>query len=324
MQHEPFTIITGAAGMIGSGVVRHLNDLNRTDLILVDDLGKDERWKNLVGKRFADLISRHKIFEWLQGRESEVGAIIHLGACSDTMELDSDYLLENNFRYSIALAEWALKAKKRFIYASSAATYGNGESGFSDDEDRLEELRPINMYAYSKHLVDLWMKRQGVLGEVVGLKYFNVFGPNEYHKDHMASMVLKMTQIARKEGAIRLYKSNDPERFKDGEQCRDFIYLADAVRMTCSLLENRSCGIYNIGMGEATSWNALANHLFSALNQKPQIDYIEMPAPLRGQYQNYTCADMRKWKEQMPFVVTPLESAVKEYVQEFLLKNQRW
>jgi ADP-L-glycero-D-manno-heptose 6-epimerase len=324
MQHEPFIIVTGAAGMIGSGVVRHLNDLGHTDLILVDDLGKDSRWKNLVGKKFEKLISRHKILEWLLGKESEIGAIIHLGACSDTMETDGDFLLENNYRFSVALAEWALKFQKRFIYASSAATYGDGSQGFSDDENVLEALRPINMYAYSKHLVDLWMKRQGVLDKVVGLKYFNVFGPNEYHKEHMASMVMKMTHIAQKEGTIRLFKSNDPERFKDGEQCRDFIYLRDAVRMTCFFLESRLSGIYNIGMGEALSWRELAGHLFNALNQKPQITYIDMPEALNRQYQNYTCADMRKWKAMIPFSVTPVGSAVKEYVQEFLLKEGRW
>lgn len=325
---QPIIIVTGAAGMIGSGVVRHLNDLGRTDLLLVDDLKTSDKWKNLVGKRFIDLISRHKLFEWIQGRGTEVDAVIHLGACSDTMETNADYLMDNNFRFSIRLAEWALGANKRFIYASSAATYGDGSRGFSDDEASLDDLRPINMYAYSKHLVDLWLKRQGALRQAVGLKYFNVFGPNEYHKGRMASMVLKMTHIAQNEGTIRLYKSNEPERFADGEQCRDFIYLKDAVRMTCTLLEpahRAVAGIYNIGLGETTTWNALANALFQALDKKTQIAYIDMPPELNRQYQNYTCADMRKFNKIFNHIARqPIPTAVREYVQDYLLKNERW
>jgi ADP-L-glycero-D-manno-heptose 6-epimerase len=325
---RPSIIVTGAAGMIGSGVVRHLNDLGVSDLILVDDLKQSDKWKNLVGKKFIDLISRHKLFEWLQGRQDEVEAIIHLGACSDTMEANGDYLLENNFRYSIRLAEWALKAGKRFIYASSAATYGDGSQGFSDDEEALDELRPINMYAFSKHLVDLWMKREGVLNQVVGLKYFNVFGPNEYHKGRMASMILKMTHIAQTEGRIRLYKSNEPEKYADGDQCRDFIYLKDAVKMTCAFLRAEGyhvAGIYNIGMGKASTWNSLAKDLFSALQRRAEISYIDMPPELNGQYQNYTCASTAKFNKIFNrFPMTPISSAVGEYVQGYLLKQQRW
>jgi len=327
MQH-PYTVVTGAAGMIGSGVVRHLNDLGVTDLILVDDLKQSDKWKNLVGKKFTDLISRHKLFEWLQGREDEIKAVVHLGACSDTMEVNGDYLLENNTRYTIRLAKWALHANKRFIYASSAATYGDGSAGFSDDEGVLDELRPINMYAYSKHLVDLWMKCEGVLNKVVGLKYFNVFGPNEYHKGRMASMVMKMTHIADTEGTIRLYKSNDPIHFADGDQCRDFIYLKDAVKMTLAFLQPEYlhvAGIYNIGLGKTTTWNSLANDLFSALNKTAQISYIDMPPELRGQYQNYTCADTAKFNKIFDrFPTTPIGAAVAEYVRGYLLKQQRW
>ncbi len=328
MQKAPAIIVTGAAGMIGSGVVRHLNDLGASNLILVDDLKQSDKWKNLVGKKFIDLISRHMLFEWLQGRKDEVEAIIHLGACSDTMEANGDYLLENNFRYTIRLAEWALDAGKRFIYASSAATYGFGEQGFSDNEEALDELRPINMYAFSKHLVDLWMKREGVLNRVVGLKYFNVFGPNEYHKGRMASMILKMTHIVQTEGTIRLYKSNDPEKYADGDQCRDFIYLKDAVKMTCAFLGpdgSHAAGIYNIGMGKATTWNSLAKDLFHALKRNEQVSYIDMPPELSGQYQNYTCASMAKFNKIFNrFPMTPISAAVGEYVQGYLLKQQRW
>lgn len=324
-------LITGAAGMIGSGVVRHLNGLGRFDLLLVDDLKRGEKWKNLVGKQFVDLISRHKMFDWLQGRESEIDAVIHLGACSDTVEADADYLLENNFRFSIRLAEWALSHNKRFIYASSAATFGDGSLGFSDDEANLEELRPLNMYGFSKQLVDLWMKREGALKRAVGLKYFNVFGPNEHHKGRMASMVFKMTHKAKEGEIIGLYKSHN-DRYAHGEQQRDFIYLKDAVRMTCAFLEPQHlhvAGIYNIGLGQATSWNQLASALFRALHQSPRIAYIDMPPELYQQYQNYTCADMRKFfkifsSDAQALPTISIEEGVREYVQEYLLRNIRW
>jgi ADP-L-glycero-D-manno-heptose 6-epimerase len=324
-------IITGAAGMIGSGVVRHLNDLGRTDLLLVDDLKSGEKWKNLVGKQFIDIISKHALLDWLQGKEDEVDAIVHLGACSDTVETNADYLLENNFRYTIRLAEWAVKRGKRFIYASSAATYGDGTLGFEDDEARIEELQPMNPYAFSKQLADLWMKREGLLGKVVGLKYFNVFGPNEYHKGRMASMILKMTQKAEEEGVIHLFKSNEA-RFCDGGQMRDFIYLKDAVRMTCALLEPKYrnvCGIFNIGQGKPTTWNLVAESLFKALKKPAHINYIDMPKELLRQYQNYTCASMGKFHKifstDLKYVTTaPIETAVEEYVQKYLVRSCRW
>ena len=329
---QPLIVVTGAAGMIGSGAVRHLNNLGHQNLLLVDDLKKGEKWKNLLGKQFVDLISRSQIFEWLKGRDDEVDAFIHLGACSDTTEMDGDYLLENNFRFTIRLAEWALKRKKRFIYASSAATYGDGSCGFSDNVAELETLRPLNMYGFSKHLVDLWMKREGVLDQVVGLKYFNVFGPNEYHKGKMASMVLKMTHKANDEGTIGLYKSNEPKRFANGDQCRDFIYLKDAVRMTCAFLEPRyrqTAGIFNIGYGQPTTWNQLATALFQALSKPAHILYIDMPPELNRQYQNYTCADMRKTHKIFstdPKIIqmTPIKESVHEYVREYLLRHVGW
>lgn len=317
--------------MIGSGVVRHLNDQGKTHLILVDDLKSGEKWKNLVGKQFVDLLSKHQIFDWLQGKEAEIDAIIHLGACSDTVESNGDYLLENNFRFTIRLAKWALNANKRFIYASSAATYGNGSLGFTDDESQIEKLRPLNLYAFSKQLVDLWMKREGVLNRVVGLKYFNVFGPNEYHKGRMASMVLKMMHKARVEGNIELFKSNDPN-YSDGGQMRDFIYVKDAVKMTCALLDpnyRHVTGLYNIGQGSPSTWNRLAQALFQALHKNSQIHYIDMPAELAAQYQNYTCAQMDKWKQIFAVdphytQTTPLEEAVCEYVRDYLLPGARW
>lgn len=329
MSKPSLIVITGAAGMIGSGVVRCLNDRGHSNLLLVDDLKQTEKWKNLVGKQFVDLISRHRCFEVLKEREGEIDAVVHLGACSDTVETDADYLLENNFRFSVRLAEWALSQNKRFIYASSAATYGDGALGFSDEEEAIEAFRPLNMYAFSKQLVDLWMKRTGGLKRAVGLKYFNVFGPNEYHKGRMASMVMKMTRLAKEEKIIRLYKSNDAQ-FQDGDQCRDFIYVKDAVRMTCDLLEpayRQVAGLYNVGRGQTTTWNQLARALFDALEQPPIIEYIDMPVDLAKQYQNYTCADMRKFHTIFSSPLTfyqPMDAAVREYVKQYLLRNDRW
>lgn len=315
-------VVTGAAGMIGSGVVRHLNDLGLTNLLLVDDLKTGEKWKNLVGKQFIDIVSKDALLSRLD--ESEVDAIIHLGACSDTMETNVDYLLENNFHYTIRLAEWALKRNKRFIYASSAATYGDGTLGFNDDEAALTSLRPLNPYGFSKHLVDLWMQRQGVLKNVVGLKYFNIFGPNENHKGRMASMVFKMMQKSHDGSAYSLFKSNDPQ-YSDGGQMRDFLYVKDAVKMTCAFLENRQAnGIYNIGQGKTTTWNLLADAFFKAIQKKTNIVYIDMPPDLARQYQNYTCARMDKFHKIFSSRYTPIETAVADYVQTYLMRNERW
>ncbi len=327
---KPLTIVTGAAGMIGSGVVRYLNDLGNQDLLLVDDLKNGEKWKNLIGKQFVDVISRHSLFEWLQGREDEVDAIIHVGACSDTMETNADYLLENNFRYTCRLAEWALRLNKRFIYASSAATYGDGLNGFSDDESLLESLKPLNMYGFSKHLVDLWMKRENVLDRVVALKYFNVFGPNEYHKGRMSSFMLKMAHRAHLGESISLFKSNDTKHFADGEQCRDFIYVKDAVRMTCLFLQlqyRNIGGVFNIGRGKIATWNQVAKSLFDAADKPCKIVYVDMPEHLSLQYQNYTCAEtckLHKIFSSEEMQTMSIESAVQEYVSQYILRNARW
>jgi ADP-L-glycero-D-manno-heptose 6-epimerase len=323
---DKLIVVTGAAGFIGSGVVRHLNNQGRSNLILVDELGCTDKWKNLVGKQFVDIIHPSKLMEWLQGREQEIGAFIHLGACSSTVETDADYLLDNNTRYTISLAEYALKHGHRFIYASSAATYGDGSNGFSDDHDRLETLEPLNMYGYSKHLFDLWAERQGVLDRVVGLKYFNVFGPNEAHKGRMASAITNFFPAALKRETVKLFKSSEPERFGDGAQCRDFIYVKDAVRMTCDFLDSDVGGIFNVGRGMPGTWNTFAGAVFKALDQEPKITYVDMPEDLVGKYQNYTCADMNKFNDAPTLngETLPLEEAVKDYVCKHLLTETRW
>lgn len=328
---DQLIVITGAAGFIGSCVVSYLNEKGFSNLILVDDLKRSSKWKNLLQKKFTDVISRHEIFDWLQGRESEIEAFIHLGACSDTTLEDGDFVMENNYRFSVCLAEYALQHNHRFIYASSAATYGMGEQGFSDDHAKIDSLKPLNLYGFSKQLFDQWLLRQGALDHAVGLKYFNVFGPNESHKGRMASMVYHMTNQILKEGKVRLFKSNDPTHYKDGEQRRDFIYVKDAVAVTCGFLKNSQLnGIFNVGKGESITWNALAHAVFKALKKPAKIEYIPMPEDLSKQYQNFTQAEMEKYFSELEKknLKRPeyhnLEDAVDEYINKYLLKGERW
>ncbi len=306
--------------------MRHLNDRGMTNIVVVDELGKSEKWKNLVGKRFVDVISKHTFFDWIEGREGDIEAFIHLGACSSTVETDASYLLENNYRFTVKLAEYAIRNEHRFIYASSAATYGDGSLGFVDDLLSLEKLKPLNMYGYSKHLFDLWAKNQGAFNHIVGLKYFNVFGPNEHHKGRMASAVTRLLPQAKQQGYVQLFKSSDPAVYGDGEQKRDFIYVKDVARITCAFLENEATGIFNVGSGKASSWNELAKAVFKAIDSPSKIEYIDMPTDLTGKYQNFTCADVTRLKKVLKsrFTVTPLEEAVIEYVQEYLLPDRLW
>lgn len=323
---DKLIVVTGGAGFIGSAVIRYLNNKGMNNIIVVDDLGKSEKWKNLVGKKFFDILDKRQLFQWLEGRQDEVEAFIHLGACTSTVETDAHYLLENNYRYTVQLAEYALNHDKRFIYASSAATYGDGTQGFSDDETQLDSLEPLNMYGLSKQLFDLWAKRVGALDQLVGLKFFNVFGPNEYHKGRMASAITHILPTARKEGVIRLFKSSEPEKFSDGDQKRDFVYVKDVVRMTCAFLENDAVGIYNIGNGIAGTWNQVARAVFKALGMPANIQYIDMPTDLLGKYQNYTCADMQKTRKVLGPAANcmPLEDSVVEYVTNYLLPQKTW
>ncbi len=325
LYNDKLIVVTGGAGFIGSCVVKELNGQGYTNILVVDNLGSSEKWKNLVGKRFVDIIHKADLFTYLQGREADIEAFVHLGACSNTLELDANYLLENNYRYTQKLAEYALHHNHRFIYASSAATYGDGSCGFSDDHECIDVLKPLNMYGYSKQLFDLWAKQEGVLNQIVGLKYFNVYGPNEYHKGRMASAIVKMRADIMARGYIELFQSDTP-LFKDGGQQRDFVYVKDVARMTVEFLKNSAGGIYNIGTGQAASWNDLAHALFSALGKEPNIRYIDMPADLRGKYQSFTEAKMDKTHELLGGIsrATPLKEAVADYVLNYLNEGNRW
>lgn len=322
---DQYIILTGGAGFIGSCVLRMLNENNMTNIIVVDELGDDSKWRNLVNKKFIDYLHKDQLMDWLNqpGRETEVEAIIHMGACSSTLERDVDYLMENNYRYSVRLAEYAMQHNLKFIYASSAATYGDGKLGFEDNHDLLESLKPLNPYGFSKHLFDLWVKNQGLLDQVTGLKFFNVFGPNEHHKGRMASVIQNLLPTVQKDNIIKLFKSNDPKNFKDGDQCRDFIYVKDVANIILDLLKKDIFGIYNVGSGVANTWNNVANGMFSALGKAPNIAYREMPEDLNLKYQNYTLATMDKLKKELEdFETTPLQEAINDYINNYLLPNK--
>ncbi len=316
-------VVTGGAGFIGSAFVAKLNDEGHDDIIIVDELGRSEKWKNLVKRRYADYIHKDAFLEMIVGNRVPfpVESVVHMGACSSTTEQDADYLMENNFHYTSFMADWALAQGVRFIYASSAATYGDGCRGFSDDDQQTRELQPINMYGYSKQLFDFRVLREGLQDRVAGIKFFNVFGPNEYHKGDMTSVVFKAVHQIRETGKVRLFKSYRPE-YGDGGQKRDFVYVKDCVEILWWLLDHREAnGIFNLGTGQARTWNDLIRAVFCALERPVGIDYIEMPESLRGQYQYFTEARMDKLRDTgCPVAFSPLEDAVGDYVRNYLLK----
>ena len=317
-------VVTGGAGFIGSAIVWRLNQRGKTNIIIVDELGKDEKWKNLVGLKYDDFVNKLDFIEQVLDDvlPYNIEAIIHMGANSSTTEKDADHLMNNNFHYTKELAKYCLEKNIRFIYASSAATYGDGDWGFEDNESKLETLRPLNMYGYSKQLFDLWAMRNKVLDKIVGIKYFNVYGPNEYHKGDMRSVVHKAFEQVRDTEKVRLFKSLNP-KYKDGEQMRDFVYIKDAVDMTLYFLDNPAKnGIYNVGAGKARTWNDLVTSLFNSVGKPVNIEYIELPQHLTEKYQYFTEANLSKIKGagyKQP--ITSLEDGVTDYVKNYLLKN---
>lgn len=318
-------VVTGGAGFIGSAMVWKLNEHGVDDILVVDELGTDDKWKNLVPRRYRDYLHKDVFIEQVRNNTlKDVTGIIHLGACSATTERDADYLMENNYRYTRDLAEWATGRGIRFIYASSAATYGNGESGFSDDDAQVPSLRPLNMYGYSKQLFDLHALRTGLATQTVGIKFFNVFGPNEYHKGKMRAVPVIAFEQIRDTGILKLFKSYHPD-YADGEQKRDFIYVKDCVNALWWLLNNKSVnGIFNLGTGTARTWNDLGKAVFAAMDRETNIEYIEMPDSLRNQYQYFTEAPMEKLRATgCPLPQFTLETAIADYVQNYLAQGMR-
>ncbi len=318
-------IVTGGAGFIGSAIVWKLNRLGIRNIIVVDDIDSI-KWKNLVGLNFLDYIEKDDFLDnILCGKfdKIKIDTIFHMGACSSTTYPDAKHYIKNNYEYTKKLCEFALNNNIRFIYASSAATYGDGSKGFSDNEDELDKLKPLNMYGYSKHLFDLWAKYKGLLNKIVGLKYFNVYGPNEYHKQDMRSFVIKAYEQIMNYGKVRLFKSYLPE-YKDGEQLRDFIYIKDAVNMTLHFYLNKNLtGIYNIGIGKAHSFNQLVFAVFEALGKKVEIEYIDMPENIKNQYQYFTEADMKKFfSTGYNIPIFDFKEAIKEYVLKYISQNK--
>jgi ADP-L-glycero-D-manno-heptose 6-epimerase len=313
-------LVTGGAGFIGSALVWKLNRLGGENIIVTDILGTSEKWKNLTPLRFADYLEAQDLMPLLErGALGKFDIVLHLGACSATTERDATYLIRNNFEYTKNLAAWSLANGARFVYASSAATYGDGGAGMSDTDADIEKFRPLNMYGYSKHLFDLYAKRNGFLDHVVGLKYFNVFGPNETHKDDMRSLVNKAYAQVVQTGAIRLFKSHRAD-YRDGEQKRDFLYVKDAVAMTLHLAFHKSAGgLFNIGSGGAHTWIELANAVFGALGRRPNIEFIDMPESIRDKYQYFTQADIGKLRATgYAQPVAPLAESVADYVKNYM------
>jgi ADP-L-glycero-D-manno-heptose 6-epimerase len=335
-------LVTGGAGFIGSALVHALNRRGRTDLVVTDflephkhwhdavplDAGREGKRRNLAPLQFVDYVEADIFRARLRADArafGRFGTVFHLGACSSTTERNEAFLDDNNFAYTREVADWARAQGARFIYASSAATYGDGSAGMDDRDDNLARLRPLNLYGLSKQHFDLHAQREGLFSRIVGLKYFNVFGPNEDHKGDMRSLVHKAYGQILATGKVRLFKSYKPE-YKHGEQQRDFLYVKDAVEMTLHFAEAATTagGLYNIGSGQAHSWLELTSAIFSALGRKTEIEFIEMPETLRDRYQYFTQADITKLRRTgYTRAVTPLAEAVQDYVCHYLVPGKR-
>jgi ADP-L-glycero-D-manno-heptose 6-epimerase len=324
-------LVTGGAGFIGSNVVASLNEAGLTDIVVNDLLGHDDaKWRNLAKRQVADIIPPADLMRWLAGRRLE--AVIHMGAISDTTATDADLVMENNFRTSLRLLDWCTANRVPFIYASSAATYGGGEQGFVDDwsPEALRKLQPMNLYGVSKHLFDQvvsdrFVKKEPLPPHWAGLKFFNVFGPNEYHKGKMASVLAKVFDEAKAGAPVRLFKSHR-DGIADGDQRRDFIYVDDTVSVMRWLLDTPAVnGIFNVGTGKARSFRDMIAAMFKAIGREPHVEYVDMPDNIRGQYQYFTQAStdsLRRAGYNAGF--TPLEDAVERYITGYLDRPDRY
>lgn len=313
-------ILTGGAGFIGSAFLEKLNAEGIDDILVVDNLGSGDKWMNLSGKRFSNYEHKSSFLDKLETLPvKEITHIVHLGACSSTTETNADYMMRNNFQFTKTLAEFALLHKIKFIYASSAATYGDGALGFSDDDESTFQYKALNIYAYSKLLFDQWAIGTGAIKKLTGVRFFNVYGPNEAHKADMRSVVQKSWEQIKANGAVKLFKSYHPD-YSDGEQLRDFIYVKDCSDVLWWMFEHsKAKGIFNLGTGTARSWKDLVSAVFNALQLAPKIEFIEMPESLQKRYQYFTQAQMAKLQDAgytKPF--TSLEEGVKDYVVNYL------
>lgn len=318
-------LVTGGAGLIGSAVIWFLNRQLHENILVADALDKSDKWKNLAALSFFDYLEGAELRRRLRESPDSLGPIscvFHLGACSDTRERDSAYLLDNNYAFTRDLAEWCLARDVRLVYASSAATYGDGARGFSE-KVALNKLRPLNAYGYSKHLLDTHAEKQGWLDRLVGLKYFNVYGPNEQHKGDMRSVVNKAFEQIQSSGRVGLFRSYRSE-YADGEQRRDFLYVKEAAEITVKLATSSASGLYNVGSGDTHTWNELAQAVFDAVGQLPQVDYIDMPEGLRERYQYHTQADLKKLSElELGYQKYTLREGIFDYVRNYLLPDAR-
>ncbi len=328
-------IVTGGSGFIGSAIVWKLNQSHINDIIITDILDSSSKWKNLVGLNFTDYISAHDLLPLLKTGKingSKIDLLIHMGAIANTLEKNTGLMVKANFEYSKTLALWCKEYKTKMIYASSVATYGNGHLGFSDDITLVKKLKPLNPYGYSKHLFDLWLLNNGYFEQkdfnIIGLKFSNVFGPNEYHKDNMKSAICKGYKQIKQNGKIVLFKSYNKE-YKHGESHRNFIYIKDVLEYIHLIINNNEIhGIFNLGSERTISWNYLAaclfGHMYKSPTKRVKIKYIKIPNQLRNQYQYDTPIGIDKLIHAVGSIQrTPFELAVKEYVQEYLEKGYR-
>lgn len=319
-------VVTGSAGFIGSAVIWELNRCGIENIIVSDKLRCEDKWKNIAKRKFYDWVDRDELIEKIESGEIKPSVIVHMGACSATTEKDGDFLMKNNYEYTKKLWNIAAKNNIRFIYASSAATYGLGENGYEDEHAKIDELRPLNKYGYSKQIFDVWaLKQEQKPPHWAGFKFFNVYGPNEYHKGRMASVVYHAFNQAILEGEVKLFKSHRAD-YEDGGQLRDFVYIKDVVKVIKYFVDgNGESGIYNLGTGKARSFYDLAMNAMKFAGKNPNINYIDMPLDIRDKYQYFTEAAMGKLRKAgYSEEFYTFEEGIKDYVQNYLMNEDRY